>query len=126
MRSKLLMLVLYVYGACGLAISVPIMLLLGPAADATNGTSVRLFGAALFALAAGALAVARHPARNKTVLFMEIVFTALASLVLTAKIIIHHSHPGFDERDYLFFAPTLACLVLLLITFPFGEEPGER
>jgi hypothetical protein len=123
---KLLILVLYVYAASGLAVSVPLMLLLGPSANATNATSVRLFGAALFALAIGALVVARDPARNKTVLLMEIVFTALASLILTAKVVIHHSHPGFDERDYLFLAPTLACLALLLITFPFGEGSDDR
>ena len=120
------MLVLYVYAAFGLAVSVPLMLLLGPAAGTTNATSVRLFGAALFALAVGAVAVARDPARNKIVLVMEIVFTALASLVLTFKVLIHHSHPGFDERDYLFLAPTLVCLVLLLSTFPYDEERDDR
>ena len=120
------MLVLYVYAAFGLVISVPLMLLLGPAAGATNGTSVRLFGAALFALAVGAVAVGRDPARNKVVLVMETVFTALASLALTSKVLIHHSHPGFDERDYLFLAFTLVCLILLLSTFPYGEERDDR
>lgn len=114
MRSRLLTLVLYLYGIGGLAVAVPLMLLLGPAAHATNATTVRLFGAALFALAFGALAAAREPARHRIVLLMEIAFTALASLVLTFKVLIHHSHRGFDERDYLFLALTLACLILLL------------
>lgn len=125
-RRRLLALVLYVYGAAGLAMSVPLMLLLGPAAPATNATTVRLFGAALFALAVGALAAAREPGRHKLVILMEITFTALASLVLAFKVLIHHSHPEFDERDYLFLALTLACLVLLLSTFPYAEARDDR
>lgn len=113
MRKRLLTPVLCVYAAAGLAVSVPLMLLLGPSAHATNATTVRLFGAALFALALGALAAAREPARHRIVLLMEIAFTALASLVLTFKVLIHHSHPGFDRRDYLFLTATLVWLVLL-------------
>jgi len=127
MQKRLLTLVLYAYAAGGLAVSVPLMLLLGPSAHATNATTVRLFGAALFALAVGALAAAREPARHRTVLLMEIAFTALASLVLTFKVLIHHSHPGFDERDYLFLALTLACLVLLVrLSYTMGSETTER
>lgn len=126
MQKRILTLVLYVYAAGGLVLSVPLMLLLGPSAHATNATTVRLFGAALFALAFGALAAAREPARHRTVLLMEVAFTALATLVLTFKVLIHHSHPGFDERDYLFLALTLACLVLLLSTFPYGEKRSDR
>jgi hypothetical protein len=126
MPSRLLTLVLYVYGVGGLAVSVPLMLLLGPAAHATNATTVRLFGAALFALAVGALAAAREPARQRIVLLMEIAFTALASLVLTFKVLIHHNHPGFDERDYLFLALSLASLLLLVaLSLSTREETSE-
>jgi len=121
-RRKLLALVLYVFAAVGLLVSVPLMLLLGPAADVDNGTSARLLGAALFSLGAGAVAAARDPVRNKSLLVVEVVFTALATLVLVLKVIIHHSHAGFDERVYWVLAPTLVGLVLLLVTFPYGEQ----
>jgi hypothetical protein len=125
-KRTLLTLLLYGYAAFGFAVSVPLMLLLGPAAGATNATSVRLLGAALSALAVGAVTAARDPARHKVVLVMQIVFTALASLVLTSKALVHHGHAGFDERNYLFLAATLVCLVLLLITFPYGEVQDAR
>jgi len=125
-KRKLLTLVLYVYAVVGLLVSMALMLLLGPAADVQNATSVRLLGAALFSLGIGAVVAAREPSRNKSLLVVEIFFTALATLVLILKVVIHHSHADFDERVYLVLAPTLVCLVLLVITFPYGEQDAGK
>ena len=122
MRKKLLTLLLYVYAAVATLASVPLMLLIGPAAEVANGTSVRILGAALFSLGVGAIAAARDPERNRSLLAVETIFTALVTLVLVFKVVIHRSHAGFDERVYLVLAPTLVCLVLLLTTFPHGRH----
>lgn len=122
MRTRLLPWVLCIYAAAAMLASVPLMLLAGPAATVANGTSVRLLGAALFSLGAGAVAAARNPVRQKSLVLVEIVFTALAASVLVLKVAIHHTHAGFDERVYWILAPTLAALVLLLATFPYGKR----
>jgi len=82
LKREFLKLVLYVYAVVGLFVSLALMLLLGPAADVQNATSVRLLGAALFSLGIGAVVAACEPSRNKSLLMVEIFFTALATLVL--------------------------------------------
>lgn len=126
MKAKLLRLVLYSYALAAVLASVPLMLLIGPAVDVENGTSLRLLGAALFSLGIGAVAVARDPLRNRHLLVVEIVFTALATVMLVLRAIVHHSHVGLDDRVILVLPPVLVCLVLLLVTFPYGERQGPR
>jgi hypothetical protein len=74
-----------VFGTACVAIAVPFIFQLGPAETVTNGTSLRILGAALLAFAVGAFSTAKDPRRNRTVLRVEIVFTALTT--------------GFARRD---------------------------
>lgn len=128
MKRRLLTLVLYAYAAVGLLVAAPLLLHLGPASDVVNGTSVRLLGAALAALALGALLVARDPVRNRSLFWVEVVFTALTTLVLLFKVVIHHGHAEFDERNYVVLASATIGLLLLLFLYPYGEkhEAGEE
>lgn len=121
MKTKLLTLVLYAYAAVSLLVSVPLMLWLGPAASVKNSTSVRLLGAALFSLSIGAMIASRDPTRNKGLLAVEVVFTALATLALVNRHFVYHS---LGQRAWLILPAMLVCLVLLLVLFPWGNRPS--
>ena len=80
--------------AC-VAVAVPLIFELGPAASVTNGTSVRILGAALLALAFGAFSSAADPRHNRLVLRVEIVFGALTTGFLAYKLLtdgMQHNH----------------------------------
>ena len=114
--------VLLVYAAAGVVISVPLMLLIGPAARVDNGTSVQLLGVCVLSLAIGAVLAARDPEGNKGLLVVEIVFSALASLVFVAYVVVHHGEYGFERTRYALVPLALVGLVLLLVTFPYGSR----
>lgn len=99
----------------------PLIFQLGPAATVTNGTSVRVLGAALLSFAIGAFAAAKNPPGHRIVLRMEIVFTALTTGFLVVRLLTDHiAH----DRAWLVLLPVAVCLVLLIALYP-REETGS-
>jgi peptidoglycan/LPS O-acetylase OafA/YrhL len=122
-RLRILSSVQVVYALACLGAAVALIFDIGPAADVTNGTSVRVLGAALFAFAVVALAAARSPRRNRAVIVGEIAFTSLTALSLIYRIVVDgRAH----DRAWLILPPVVACLVLLVVFYPRKRAPEER
>lgn len=123
-KARALRLLLYGYAAASFAAAVTFVFLLGPASTASNGTSVRVLGAALAALSVGAVVAAGHPYRHRVLIALEMVFMSLASLALGYRIVFEDKA---NDRAWLILPPMLACLVLLGWLFPRDERRrGER
>jgi peptidoglycan/LPS O-acetylase OafA/YrhL len=118
-RTRALTIVQLVYALACVTVALPLIFTLGPAADVTNGTSVRLLGAALLAFSVGALAVARYPRRNRALLQVEITFTALTALFLMYRLIADHNP---NDRAWFLLPPVLIGLALLVLLYP--RRPG--
>lgn len=116
------------YGIVSLAAGGALVLALGPVADATNLTSLRILGAALLALGVGALAVAHDPVGNRVMVLVEIVFTTLAGVALLWKLIVD----GVSDRIVVLLPALVACAVLLVVLSPatrparHGEPARQR
>ncbi len=104
-----------VFGVACVAVAVPLIFELGPAASVTNGTSVRILGAALLALAFGAFSSVADPRHNRLVLRVEIVFGALTTGFLAYKLLTD----GMQHNHALFvLPPVVLCLALLIALHP--------
>jgi hypothetical protein len=113
------------FGAACVAFALPLILQLGPAQTVTNGTSVRVLGAALLSLAVGAFSAAKNPCPNRIVMRVEIVFTALTAVFLIFRLSTDHvAH----DRAWLVLPPVVICLVLLLVLYPRsdGDPPPSQ
>jgi len=108
------------FGAACVEVAVALIFELGPAETVTNGTSVRILGAALIALAFGAFSTVKDPYRHRTVFRIEIVFTALTAVSLIYRLVTdHHTY----DPAWLLLPPVVTCLVLLLVFAPrSGDE----
>ena len=106
------------FGAACVAFALPLILQLGPAETVTNGTSVRVLGAALLSLAVAAFSAAKDPRRHRIVLRVEIVFTALTAVFLIVRLASDHVA---NDRAWLVLTPVVLCLVLLLVLYPRSE-----
>jgi hypothetical protein len=109
------------YGVVSLAAGGALVLALGPVAEATNLTSVRILGAALLALGIGALALARDPVGNRVMLAVEIVFTTVSSLALLWKLVVD----GVSDRTVVLLPALVVCAVLLVVLSP-ATRPAQR
>ena len=108
-----------VFGAACVAFALPLIFELGPVETVTNGTSVRVLGAALLSLAVGAFSAAKDPRRNRIVLRVEILFTALTAGFLAYRLISDHiAH----DRVWFILPPVAICLILLLVLYPPADE----
>jgi hypothetical protein len=107
------------FGAACVAVAVPLIFELGPAATVTNGTSVRVLGAALLALAVGAFSSAEHARRHWVTLRVEIVFNALTAGFLLYRILVDHL---VHDRAWIVLPPVAVGLVLLLVLYPYGSS----
>ena len=107
------------FGAACVAFALPLIFELGPVETVTNGTSVRVLGAALLSLAA--FSAAKDPRRNRIVLRVEILFTALTAGFLAYRLISDHiAH----DRAWFVLPPVAICLILLLVLYPRSDaEP---
>jgi hypothetical protein len=125
-RGKAQRVVQIVFGAACVAVAAPLILHLGPAATVTNGTSIRVLGAALLALALGAFAAAKDPPGHRVVLRMEIVFSTLSAGFLILRLLRDHiAH----DRAWIVLVPLVACLALLIVLYPreaAGSAPPSR
>jgi NO-binding membrane sensor protein with MHYT domain len=114
-RLRVLVTVELGFAALSLAAAVALTFSLGPVARATNQTTVHLVGAALFALACGAVAAARDPAGNRTVVWIEIVFTSMCALELVRKLVVDE---GGRATTWLLLGALVVGLALLVWVAP--------
>jgi hypothetical protein len=103
------------FAALSLIGAVALTFSLGPVSHAANQTTVRVVGAALFALGYGAAAAARDPAGNRIVLPIEIVFTALSAAEIVRKLVVDR---GGQATTWLLLGALVAGLALLLRVAP--------
>ena len=117
-RRRLLEFVELVYAFLSLAAGVALLFSLGPVAHAANQTSEHILGAAVLAMGVGAVAVARDPVRNRALLQVEIVFTALAGLSLVWRLYADGSRP----RTWLLLVPLVVGTALLVWLYPASRD----
>ncbi len=123
-RRRALVVVQLAFAAASVLAAVALTFSLGPVADATNQTTAHIVGAALFAMAVGAVAAARDPEANRTMLRVEIVFVALSALDLVRKLV---DDGGGQVRTWLLLAGLVAGSVLLALLYPAaGERQGSE
>ena len=122
-RRRLLEFVELVYACLSVAAGVALLFSIGPVAHAANQTSEHILGAALLAFGIGAVAVARDPVRNRALLQVEIVFTALCTLSLVWRLLAD----GPRERTWLLLAPLVVGTALLVWLYPASgpEQKGK-
>jgi hypothetical protein len=114
--GRALRVVQVVFAVACAASAVALIFQFGPVSNVENATSVRILGAALAALAVGAFSAAEEPWRHRSLLQVEIVFTALTSLFLAYRLLAHHVAAG-DRAVYL-LPPVAICCILLLVLYP--------
>lgn len=111
-----------VYAALSVSAAVALTFSLGPVSHATNQTTAHVVGAALLAMGVGALAAARKPETNSTMLRVEIVFTVLCTLDLVHKLV---ADGGGQVSTWLLTAGLLVGSIVLIWLDPaVGKRVG--
>ena len=111
-RSKAIRVLLVVYFAVSIAIAVPLVFYVSNAGNLSGTTSGKVLVAALVAMGIGALGAAREPWRQRLMVQVLIVFTALAACAVVYRLAAeHHRHdPAWFVLPFAIAAPALlAC-----------------
>ena len=123
-RRQALVAVQFAFAVLAVIAGIALTFALGPVSDAINQTTARVVGAALLALAVGALAAARDPAGNRAMVRVEIVFTVLCALDLAHKLAIDE---GGRVIVWLLLASLIVGAIALAVLYPAaGEAPARR
>jgi membrane associated rhomboid family serine protease len=118
-RRQALVVVQLAFAAVSTLAAIALTFSLGPVSHATNQTTAHIVGAALLALAVGAVAAARDPEANRTMLRVEIVFMALSALDLVRKLV---ADEGGQARTWALLAGLIAGAVVLVWLYPAARE----
>jgi peptidoglycan/LPS O-acetylase OafA/YrhL len=114
-RTRVARILLILYAVASAAIAVPLLFAFGHAGDLAATTSGKILAAALIAMGFGALAAARDPWRNRLMIQVVMVFTALSSLAIVYRLVFEHHR----NDPALFLLPlAVAAPVLLAIFYP--------
>jgi hypothetical protein len=119
LRVVQILLVLYFLGS--VAVAIPLLLDLGDAGNLAATTSGKVLAAALIAMGVGALGAARDPWRQRLVIQVLIVFTALAACAVVYRLAAER-HPHDPAWIVLPFA--IATPALLAYFYPRPVPPG--
>jgi hypothetical protein len=103
------------FGTTCLALALPLIVQVGPAATVVNGTSLRILGGALLALAVGSFSSLKDPHEHIALMRVEIVFAATTAAFLLYRLLAHQSA---NDRAWLLLPPVAAGLALLLALYP--------
>jgi len=107
------------FAAISVLAAIALTFSLGPVSQATNLTTARIVGAALFAMAVGAASAARDPEANRTMLRVEIVFMVLAAIDLVGKLVLDE---GGQARTWLLLAGLIAGSIVMALLYPAARE----
>ena len=121
-RMSILRVLLGLYAAGSVAV-VGLLLVDAPGAGELAGTtSGKVLAAAILALGFGAAMAARDPWRNRTMIKVLIVFTALAALAVVTRLVLHDEPYDLDPA-WLVLPFAAALPVLFIVLFPrAGDE----
>jgi len=114
-RTKVARILLIAYAIGSVAIAIPLAFALGNAGDLADTTSGKILAAALLAMGFGALAAARDPWRDRLMIMVLMVFTALSSLAIIYRLAFE-GHAVFPTLILLPFA--VAAPVLFALFYP--------
>lgn len=118
-RNAVTRLLLVVYAIGTVVIAIPLAFALGSTGDLADTTSGKVLAAALLALGLGALRASRDPWRDRLMIQVLIVFTALSALAIAYRVAFEH-HPVFPAAILLLLA--VASPVLLAVFYPRPPE----
>jgi len=118
-RRRALVVAQLAFAVVGVLAGIALTFSLGPVSHATNQTTARIVGAALLAMAVGAVAAARDPEANRTMLRVEIVFVVLAALDLVHKLVVDEGGRG---STWALLVGLIAGSVLLIWLYPAAKE----
>ena len=120
-RLKTMRTLLFLYFLASVAIAIPLLFYTRHAGNISGTTSGKVLAAALIAMGIGALRAARDPWRQRLVVQVLIVFTALAACAIVYRLVAER-HPHDPAWIVLPFA--LAAPVLLACFYPRSKPPG--
>jgi hypothetical protein len=121
-RSKAIRVVLVAYFAASVAIAVPLLVYVRHAGNISGTTSGKVLAAALIAMGIGALGAARAPWRQRLMIKVLIVFTALATCAIVYRLVAER-HPHDPAWFVLPFA--IAAPAALAYFYPRTEPAGS-
>ena len=117
-RLRAIRMLLVLYFLASIAIAIPLLVYVRHAGNISGTTSGKVLAAALIAMGVGALGAARDPWRQRLVIQVLIVFTALAACAIVYRLAAER-HPLRDRHA----GP--ACLLLPPPSVA-GGEPRQR
>jgi hypothetical protein len=120
-RLKAIRLLLVLYFLASIAIAIPLLVYVRHAGNISGTTSGKVLAAALIAMGVGALGAARDPWRQRLVIQVLIVFTALAACAIVYRLAAER-HPHDPAWIVLPFA--IATPALLAYFYPRPVSPG--
>jgi len=114
-RRKAIRLLLVLYFLGSVAIAVPLLVYTRHAGNISGTTSGKVLAAALIAMGVGALGAARDPWRQRLVIQVLIVFTALATCAIVYRLVAeHHRH----DPAWILLPVAIATPALLACFYP--------
>lgn len=119
-RFTVIRILLVVYFLGSVAMALPLMFYVGDAGSLSGTTSGRVLAAALVAMGLGALGAARDPRRQRLMIQVLILFTALSAVAIVYRLATDRN-PHDPAWIVLLFAA--AAPVLLAIFYP-RQEPS--
>ena len=120
-RSKAIRVLLVAYFAASVAIAIPLLIYVRHAGNISGTTSGKVLAAALVAMGIGALSAARDPWRQRLMVQVLIVFTALTACAVIYRLAVEH-HPHDPAWFVLPFA--IAAPAVLAYFCPRAEPAG--
>jgi hypothetical protein len=108
-RLKAIRLLLVLYFLASIAIAIPLLVYVRHAGNISGTTSGKVLAAALIAMGVGALGAARDPWRQRLVIQVLIVFTALAACAIVYRLAAErHPHdPAWIVLPFAIAAPAV-------------------
>lgn len=120
-REKTIRVLLVAYSVASIAIAIPLVFYVSDAGNLSGTTSGKVLAAALVAMGAGALGAARDPWRQRLMIQVLIVFTALAACAIIYRLAAeHHQH----DPAWFVLAFAIAAPALLVYFYPRTESVG--
>jgi hypothetical protein len=121
-RTTIVRVLLVLYALGSVAVAVPLVLDLTGAGELVGTTSGKILAAAVFSLGLGAAMAARDPWRNRVMIRVLIMFTALAAIAILSRLLFHDKPYRIDPA-WILLPFAIAAPVLLGVFYP--RAPGE-
>jgi hypothetical protein len=121
-RTTIIRTLLGLYALGSAAIALALLFALPGTGELSGTTSGKVLAAALVALGFGAVMAMRDPWRDRVIIQILIVFTALASLAILSRLLFHHEPYSVDPA-WVVLPFAVAAPVLFAAFYPRPEGP---